>query len=74
MINPKTYSNDPIDSGHDNYLPFTWDHSAMVMMMTIPIIVISIYRYVYGDSEKLKDNQFVEEDAEKYYQTLSGMV
>ena len=46
----------------------------MVMMMAIPLIVISIYRYVYGDSEKLKDNQFVEEDAEKYYQTLSGMV
>ena len=42
----------------------------MVMMLAIPLLVISIYSYAYGDSEKLKDDQYVDEDAEKYYQTL----
>ena len=74
MVIRKQFSNDAIETGHNQYLPLTLDHSAMIIGLVVSFSITYIYQYFFGNPDKLKDDQFVDEDAEKYYQTLPGII
>ena len=46
----------------------------MLIGLLVSLTITYTYQYFFGNGEKLKDDQFVDEDAEKYYQTLPGIM
>ena len=72
VIKQKTNSSYPIDTGHDSYLPPNIDHTCMFIVILMFFIILYGTQYYYGDNA-LKDDQFVDEDADKYYNTLPGI-
>ena len=55
IIKQKTYSYEPLRTGHDTYLPVAMDHTAMIFLFLFLSIFIILFQSKYGDTV-LKDD------------------